>query len=174
MEQFKQIISPVVDLLPEQARPYAPILVAVAAVLILILLLLLLRALGRALFGGGEERPEDSDREFLENLAAYPPAPLKQAERRLTVYNVPVRLRLVVVAPAGKEGKVNDTEVERLLDQVVPGLAALAAHDRPRIRVWPGQLSHHGFAATFFRRTRTAEREGQPSRWVLLAGRVQL
>src|SRR5262249_16875334 len=74
-------------------------------------------------------------------------------DRRLTVYHLPVRLRLVVVAPAGTEYTVDPIGVERLLDMVIPGLGAVAFHDKPRVRVWPAQLSHQGFAVSFHRRT---------------------
>jgi hypothetical protein len=103
------------------------------------------------------------------------PLPVRPApERRLTVYHVPVRLRLVVVAPVGKVGRLDATAVEKLLDRVVPGLGDTAQYDRPRIRVWQQQLSHHGFAATFHRCTLRPEPEGEPSRWVLLAGKALL
>jgi len=56
---------------------------------------------------------------------------------------------------------------------VVPGLGAAAQIDRPCVRVWPPQVSQHGFAAAFHRHTRKAADRGEPSRWVLLAGRAQ-
>ena len=90
----------------------------------------------------------------------------------LSVYHVPVRLRLVVVAPAGKEADLDATAAEKLLEGVIPGLGSVVARDRPRIRLWPPQLSHQGFNATFHRCTPKPEPEGQPSRWVLLAGRA--
>ncbi|MGH7441074.1 MAG: hypothetical protein ACREKE_00215, partial [bacterium] len=46
--------------------------------------------------------------------------------------------------------------------------------DRPRVRIWPGQLSHQGFAPTFFRLTHRPEAAGKPSPWVLAAGPVRL
>jgi hypothetical protein len=81
-------------------------------------------------------------------------------------------LRLVVVAPSGREGDVDATAVEKLLDRIVPGLGGVARNDRPRIRVWPAQLSQQGFNAAFHRCTPKREGEGQPSRWVLVAGRA--
>src|SRR5262249_41146188 len=100
-----------------------------------------------------------------------PPVP---GPTRLTVYHVPVRLRLVVVAPAGNEGEVDATAVEKLLNLVLPGLGDLAREDRPRIRVWPPQFSQKGFAFAFFRRAVRLGRAGEPSRWVLVAGRAQV
>jgi hypothetical protein len=91
----------------------------------------------------------------------------------LTIYHVPVRIRLVVLAPAGKETEIDSSQAEALLNRVIPGLGNVAAHDRPRVRVWPPQLSQQGFATAFFRHTITGTKEGQPSPWVLVAGRSQ-
>jgi hypothetical protein len=85
-----------------------------------------------------------------------------------------VRLRLVVVAPVGKEANVHRKGVRKLLDRVLPGLGEVVADDRPRIRVWPPQLSQQGFASVFHRHTPRHEQPGQSSRWVLVAGRVQV
>ncbi len=92
----------------------------------------------------------------------------------LYIYHLPVRLRLVVVAPPGKDAEVDALAVEKLLDAILPGLGAIAANDRPRIRVWPRQLSHQGFLATFHRCTIRGEPEGEPSRWILVVGRAGL
>jgi hypothetical protein len=57
---------------------------------------------------------------------------------------------------------------------VLPGLGAIAANDKPRIRVWPAQLSQPGFTAAFHRCAQKTEAEGEPSRWVLAAGKAML
>src|SRR5262249_28339931 len=135
-----------------------------------------------ALFGRRQEVP-DRGRDLTEDLSEFPP-PKGTGGRGLTVYHLPARLRLVIVAPAGKDADVDATHVERLLDQGLPGLGALAgpvrpgrgalaARDGPRIRVWPPQLSHQGFGASFHGHTPRPEPEGEPSRWVLAAGRAQ-
>ena len=108
------------------------------------------------------------------DLDACPLVAIPARGPRLTIYHLPVQLRLVVLAPVGKEGDLNATAVEKYLDRVVPGLGDLAFHERPEIRVWPAQVSHHGFNAAFHRRTSKAARRGEPSRWVLVAGRAQL
>jgi hypothetical protein len=102
-----------------------------------------------------------------EDLSAYPPAPRGQRHYELRVMNLPVRLRLVVVAPVGRKpvGKADS-----VLEQVFRGLGEVSFDDKARIRVWPPQLSTKGFAPMFFRLTRRPEPPGKPSRWVLLAG----
>jgi hypothetical protein len=132
-----------------------------AGVLVLLLLLFLL-------FRKGKPRV-DPEAGLAEDLATYPPAP-RTTGARLLVVNQPGRLRLVVLAPVGKRAVAQDGEVEGVLEQVLRGLGEVAAGDKPRVRVWPPQLSSTGFAPTFLRLTRRPDPEGQPSRWVLLAG----
>ena len=91
-----------------------------------------------------------------ENLGTYPPAPVG-GRRRLQLYGQPGRLRLVVVAPTGKK-TIETGEVERLLNQVVRGLGDIVRQDKPRVRIWPAQLSIPGFAPTFHRLTRRPSR----------------
>jgi hypothetical protein len=104
-----------------------------------------------------------------EDLSEYPPAPGKPGSRRLTVHGRPVRLRLVVVGPVGKRA-VAEGGVEALLDEVLRGLGQIAQQDKPRIKIWPPQLSQQGFAPTFFRKTQCPDRAGKPSHWLLAAG----
>ncbi len=44
-------------------------------------------------------------------------------------------------------------------------------HDRPQVRIWPAQLSNHGFTVTFQRLVKKPEPDGKRSYWTLLAGR---
>ena len=57
-----------------------------------------------------------------------------------------------------------------LLDDVLRGLGRFVAADKPRVRVWPPQLSVAGFAPTFHRLVGVAGRRPGASRWVKLAG----
>ncbi len=114
------------------------------------------------------KKKTDPEAGLIENLAEYPPAPAG-APKRLLVQNQPGRLRLVVVAPVGRR-TVEVNEIEGMLDELVPGLGAIIRQDRPRIRVWPPQLSQQGFGPTFGRLTHRPEPVGKPSPWVLAAG----
>jgi hypothetical protein len=62
--------------------------------------------------------------------------------------------------------------VEALLDQVIHGVGDVCLYDRPRVRVWPPQLSSPGFTAKFHRLTHRPEAEGKPSHWILIAGQT--
>lgn len=109
-----------------------------------------------------------------EDLAKIePPAP-STGDRRLLVEGVPVRLRLVVLAPAGRESEIPKDRIPQLLNRIVLGLGDLAMHDKPKIAIWPLQLSYEGFANSFHKNTLAPEGENDPSRWVLLAGRAKI
>jgi hypothetical protein len=125
----------------------------------------------RGSFDRKEAVPHDNLAEDLESIPA--PAP-STGDRRLTVDGVPVRLRLVVVAPSGVDTEINAGHVQKLLDHVVVGLGEIAANDKPVVRIWPAQLSYEGFAHAFHRNTPIPEGEHQPSPWVLVAGRAKI
>jgi hypothetical protein len=138
--------------------------IVVGVVALIVLLVLLKMATGR------KKRPVDLEKSQREDLAEYPPPPAVSA-RRLTVNGLPVRIRLVVVAPTGKQqDPVSADDVPDLLDSVLRGLGALVKADKPRVRVWPPQLSVTGFGPTFHRLVEAPEAAGKPSRWVKLAG----
>jgi hypothetical protein len=165
------------DLLPEGARDFLNVggwygVLGVAGLLLLLLLWAVLGGLVRGLFRRPPAAPPKD--ELGEDLSAIPPAPPHSGDVRLTVEGTPVRLRLVVVAPAGTGYTIPADAVHELLDRALPGLGEIAARDQPRTRVWPKQLSYEGFANTFHRNTPVPEGEKKPSCWVLVAGRADL
>ncbi len=107
-------------------------------------------------------------------LSEYPPLKPSTGDRQLRVEGVPVRMRLVVIAPAGKDGEVDADDAEEMLERVLPGLGEIYRGDKPRVKVWPRQLSYEGFVKHFQRNMLTPEGEGEPSRWVLIGGRAKL
>jgi hypothetical protein len=177
--QPPDFLQPWIKQLPQGAQDFLNsggwLLVAVfLALLILFVLAWTLRAVFRSLFGRRKPAPIDSDREFAEDLFYSPMPEGHPGDRRLTVYHLPVRIRLVVVAPTGREASLDAVNVDILIDQIVPGLSEVVRRDRPKIRVWPPQLSHSGFAAAFRRRMHKPEPDGIASRWVLVGGRAQV
>jgi hypothetical protein len=177
MEGFTKRLTPLTDSLPPQARDFldAGGWWVVLGVLALVLLLLLWAVVDRSLRALFRRRPPslaETDRFFHENLASYPP-PAPTDLRRLALYHLPARLRLVVMAAIGTETRVDEAAVFQLLDRVVPGLGTVAAQEQPRIRIWPPQVSQQGFILAFHRRTQRSEPEGEPSHWLLAAGRAQ-
>ena len=65
----------------------------------------------------------------------------------LELYNLPVRLAAIVLAPAGRLSELPpDDQLPPLLDAIVPGLDKVAALHEPLVRRWPTQVSsadHH-------------------------------
>jgi hypothetical protein len=135
-----------------------------AAVLIAVVVLLKIAT--------SRKRPHpDLEKGLREDLAEFPPPSATASGRRLETNGVPVRLRLVVVAPTGKQqAPVTPDDVPELLDDVLRGLGGFVRADKPRVKVWPPQLSVAGFAPTFHRLVESPDAGGQPSRWIKLAG----
>jgi hypothetical protein len=163
-----------IEQLPAETQPFlnaggwAPVTAVLGLVSLALLVTLvrgLLRRRRRAL-----PRPE---LDLTEDLSTYPPPPALWGKQRLTLHGLAVRTRLIVIAPLGTEaGEVAPDQVEQLLDQVVPGISQVLRGDKPRIRIWPTQLSYAGFQAAFRRHTQRPEAEHQVSRWVLLIGKA--
>ncbi|HEX3150962.1 MAG TPA: hypothetical protein VHR66_22980 [Gemmataceae bacterium] len=139
--------------------------VLVIVVIVAVIVLLVVVKLAR-----GKKRAPDLEQGQREDLSEYPPAPAVGGQR-LKVNGMPGRIRLVVVAPTGKQqDAITPDDVPGLLDRVLRGLGDLVKADKPRVRVWPPQLSVTGFGPTFHRLVESPDAEGKPSRWVKLAG----
>src|SRR5262249_13971130 len=165
-----------VDLLPQAGRDFLDaggwyLVLALAGVLVLIVVGLVLRSIIRMF---ARKPPPAPEADLREDLAEYPPAPGKPGPRRLEVNGIPARVRLVVLAPVGKQAGVSAGQAEQLLEYVVRGLGGVCQHDKPRVRVWPSQLSVEGFGNQFHRFTAKPEGEGHPSRWALVAGKARV
>ncbi|MBI3463645.1 MAG: hypothetical protein HY000_11395 [Planctomycetes bacterium] len=94
---------------------------------------------------------------------------------RLSVYHMPAHIGLVVIAPLGRDAHSPTlAEVSSLLDQIVPGLAEVVAHDQPTVRVWPRQLSARGFSHSLARHVQLPGEHGRGSPWCLVTGRASL
>jgi hypothetical protein len=146
---------------------------AAAAVIALLAAAWLLKKI-KSLFRGGPRPVFASDHDLDQDLAQCPLSAAPPGDRVLTIYHQPVRVRMVVLAPVRRDVEIDTATIDQLLDRVVPGLGEIVRWDRPRIRVWPAQLSHQAFATTFHRRMHKPEPDGKPSRWVLVAGKAQI
>jgi hypothetical protein len=160
------------NFIPEGLRKLMPdgvwyVVLGSAALLALLLALSIIRRLFR-------RAPSDREPNLEERFADYPPLKPSSGDRRLTVEGVPVRLRLVVVAQAGTESDVDEQHLGKLLERILPGLGAIFEADKPRVRIWPMQLSYQGFTKHLHRNTILPEGEHQLSKWVVVAGRAKL
>jgi hypothetical protein len=151
-------------MIPDFVTPKFLVLAVVAVVAVV-----LLRRLLRNLFARRDPDPQAGMRE---DLASYPPPAPPGGPYTLTVEGLPARLRLVVIASAGKQGDLDAKTIESHLEQLVPAFGAVLRQDQPKVRLWPPQLSQQGFTLTFHRLVSGPGREGQSSPWVLVAGRT--
>jgi hypothetical protein len=112
--------------------------------------------------------------DLLEDLSTYPPQPpLPPNAKPLTLYGLPVRMRLVVLAPLGLDaGTITAPEVNHLMNLAVPGLGDRLGLDLPKIRFWPTQLSHQGFVASLRRNTQFPATKPHLRHHVLVIGKV--
>jgi hypothetical protein len=173
MDAIQEKLQPLIDLLPESVRPYGWAIFGLAGIVLLIIALGLVRGTFRRVFGKQEMAPEDWAKKLREDLTTQAFPYIAPSKQRLTIYHLPVRIRLVVMAAAGKEIEIEASQADGFLNRVIPGLGNIATHDQARVRIWPPQMSQQGFATAFFRHTITGTKEGQQSPWVLVAGKSQ-
>jgi hypothetical protein len=175
MDTLRNLLKPLIQELPEFFNSDLGVLILAAGIVVIVLIIAAM-VLKMVRGGGGSKKNVPAQREQSQELdmnACPMPSKSPPAER-LLVQGVPVRLRLVVLAPAGSESDIDLTKVGRLLEDAVAGLGKQYVHDRPTVRIWPVQVSHKGFAPTFFRKSGLPAAKGDLSRWVLLAGRCVL
>ena len=112
-----------------------------------------------------------TDESLVIELSALPAA--EPGTTRLTVYHVPVRLAVVVIAPLGRDSDPpTHSEVPKLLNGIVPGLASVLSRDQTIVKIWPRQLSATGFAPSLMRHVRLPGDKGRGTPWCLVAGRT--
>lgn len=96
-------------------------------------------------------------------------------QARLECYHVPVRLALVVMAPLGRDSKLNvDAGLAHVLDQIVHGLGEVVETHKPLFRLWGPQLSANGFTTAFFSGAKLPGQKGKGTAWCALAGRCEV
>jgi hypothetical protein len=153
---------------PEEIRQW--LIYGAAALGGLVVLLVLLKSFGRKKKKGHK----DLEQAQHERLADYP-SPPPPGDKRLTIDGLDVRIRLVVFAPVGTEKRpVEVDEVPELLDDLIRGLGGFIASDKPRIRIWPHQLSVHGWPPTFYRLVQSPDEEHRKSQWIRVAGTIKI
>ena len=90
----------------------------------------------------------------------------------LAIYHVPVRLAVLVVAPVGRGSALPSRErLPHIIDQIVPGLAAVVTAHGTRVILWPPQLSTQGFARALFTDMPLPGNRGKGTPWCAAAGR---
>src|SRR5947209_15355538 len=122
MDYVKQTLLPLIEFLPVRIVESWPLIFLVVALLVLLPVARYqrqLRTLVVRQFAPRVPRPQPRLEEDLTQLPAPTSAP---GARRLMVEGLPVRLRMVVIAPLGKLESVSESAVEDLLNNVLLGL----------------------------------------------------
>jgi hypothetical protein len=89
----------------------------------------------------------------------------------LELYNLPVRLAAIVLAPVGRVRDLPPVEqLPALIEAIIPGLDRVAALHQPLMRRWPSQVSARGFAHLFFSNAKLPGDGGKGSPWSSVAG----
>ncbi|MGD9125999.1 MAG: hypothetical protein PVH19_01365 [Planctomycetia bacterium] len=105
------------------------------------------------------------------DIEKLPVGPMPKEGPMLEFYNWPVRVALVVFAPAGTGAeKLSLDRWNDAFDSIVPGLARVIDAQRPTIRTWPAQLSASGFASKFFQHVPLPGDNGKGSVFSAAAG----
>jgi hypothetical protein len=114
-------------------------------------------------------RPDESDNISDFQLVLLAPAP--PVDRSPLLFEgQPVRLRLVALAPPGRNADLTPDMADGILQSIFYGLGKVFRTESPHVQVWPPQISQTGFAPIFFRHLVRPEPPDTPSRWILLAG----
>jgi hypothetical protein len=141
-----------------------------AAGLLLVLILVLVRWWRRS---AGKPLPAAPDLGLdISHLEAKgPPAD----GPRLEFYGTPVRLAVLVIAPAGRYSQLPPSHLlPVVLGQLVPGIAEVLDSHQPLVRRWPEQLSSQGFFQAFFNKVALPGSRGKGTPWCSIAGRLQV
>jgi len=105
-------------------------------------------------------------------LASLPAGPPPAGGAQLEVYNMPMRLALLVLAPVGREGQIPPNEqLPQVVDSIAPNLMQVLNDQQPEFRRWPPQLSSQGFSQIFFNKVQLPGDAGKNTPWCALAGR---
>ena len=141
------------------------VVIAIAVVVLLSITVIVIRLLTRRQRSGGIE---------TENLAIdlnsleLQPVP-KQA--LLEVYGLPMRLMVLVLAPAGRSVIFpSRDQLPQTVELLIPRLTSVLDHHQPIYRSWPVQLSPRGFSRSFFANLKLPGDDGKGTRWCGVVG----
>ncbi|MEQ8791891.1 MAG: hypothetical protein RIC55_36880 [Pirellulaceae bacterium] len=146
-----------------------PALVGGAIVVVLLiggLTALVLRSKRRTLSAG------EYDSELAIDLLALTADGPPDAWPQLEFYGVPVRLAILVLAPAGRLASIPPKEkLRETVESLMPGLAQVLDRHQPIFRRWPEQMSTQGFAQSFFNKMKLPGQAGKKTPWCSVAGK---
>jgi hypothetical protein len=139
----------------------------IAALLIAAVTIFIVRS-GRRPRSLSDEEDSNLSIDLLALPADGPPAAWPQLE----FYGVPVRLAILVLAPAGRLASIPPKEKLRgTVESLLPGLAQVLDRHQPIFRRWPEQMSTQGFAQAFFNKMKLPGQAGMKTPWCSVAGK---
>jgi hypothetical protein len=116
------------------------------------------------------EAPADLTIRLAELSQQGPPADRPQ----LACYSIPVRLAAVVLAPAGRSGRLpSNDDLPEVIDSITPELMEVVAAHQPLFRRWPPQLSSQGFTQLLLANVPLPGDGGKGTPWCVLTGRIE-
>lgn len=137
-----------------------------SGLVLLALLVLLLRRRGSQ---DAAESQDDLTIDLLSLNAEKPPTD----GPRLEFYGTPVRLVVLILAPAGRGTAMpSAVQLRDVVDRLVANLSKILDWHQPTYQQWPQQLSTHGFAQSFFNNVQLPGDRGRGTPWCSLAGRI--
>ncbi|CAN5337615.1 hypothetical protein BH10PLA2_BH10PLA2_14930 [soil metagenome] len=177
MEEIAKFLQPVTERLPQTWQDYLanggmPVALGVTTVVVLLLTIGILDLIWIKLFRRRVHKSAAPD--LQEDLGQMPPPLQAPGEMQFTIYHVPARIRLIVAAPAGAGREFDEKRVKRELERLWPGVRDVLTVDKPRVRMWPPQLSQQGFALSFHRHLIWPDAQAKASPWTSIAGKIQL
>ena len=162
MEEQLQVLQQ----MPHWVLLAGAVLAALFVLFAVVILYLLLRRRGA--------RPEPAAPDLHIDLASLPDHGPPVDGPRLEFYGTPVRLAVLVLAPAGRNSPTpTDAELPELVDDLVPGLWAIVQAHAAIVRCWSFQLSTQGFTHSFFNNVQLPGDRGKGTPWSAVAGRFE-
>jgi hypothetical protein len=160
------------ELLPDlQNLPNAVLLGGAVAAALFVLLLIVIVFL---LFRRRARQPEAAQPDLRIDVAALPAQGPPDVGPQLEFYGTPVRLAVLVLAPAGRNNPLPaEGDLPAVLDDLLPSFTAVVAAHQSLIRLWPYQLSTQGFVSSFFANVRLPGDRGKGTPWCAVAGRFE-
>jgi len=191
LDQMRHGAEPLVESISQSAEPItrhlpAPVnhfmdhqggwwLVITVAFLVTVLYIRHLVNRLRKLFKKKKRKASDTwNKDLSFALGDLGPMVYAPGHTQATVRGIPARLRFAVLCPGSRDmGKLEEHNLEGLLDQIMPGLFQAVESDVPFIKVWEENFAGtKGFASLFHNLVRIPGPPKRPTKWVLVAGTV--
>lgn len=137
--------------------------------LAVLLFLIVVFLVGRSIFSR-RRKPQRVEPDLRIDIESVQPE-LPPESPGLEFFGLPVRLVVLVLAPAGREGVLPPSDQrDELFEAIVPGLAEVVRVHQPLVATWPPQLSAQGFIHKYFQNVRLPGDRGRGTPWCSAAG----